>query len=824
MGGVGLVFYRDGQSPYLVVKDVVHDGPAFRSSLIYHGDKLCCINDFDLAWSEKTPRSQQPQLPGSHGSAVTLTFDRSVDTSYPERFTITLIRNMGFYPGLCLDALQNVLQQCTCCLVACPRAVFADLTQDMDVCTDRLSSTPFKPILLLNSNSSNPPPDKNHISSSPSAQRAEKCHAIRSAAPPIANSAFSSGWPQLEPTPKLRRNSNNTTPGQENKLNVDFDGKPHSPPSPGQLRAGVVAEPWAGAGNRNSVFTGGSDKEYDSFPASQSSDLDDLIQEIARTDQILELQSRLSTGEIEHEQQIKEFQRNKAALEGMVKTLRSDVDSARKKANDLEKRLDWQGSPGQNSALAKSYEARMLDLQAHIGSERQRFESEKNEVRQNRDKVITERDAALTKMSAFEKDVQARLQELQAQLEHERVRRQELEQQIVDTKILQQVQTEKELLERQNEDLTRQLIELKMLLRAESRVNLELTPSPQQAHCEARKSNTTRAAAPALRPPPQDATPLHDFQIPGLQMQGEIESEPARQSEDIEMHQRPSSAHLKNMRPNTNLVRIPRTRPSSPVPPQKKTELTQPYGSPQPQLISQQPQARYQVPIPAMPRAQAHEQSPHRTTPVIPKLNLPKAAPSTPKNTTGIRAGIGMSFHPDAVSGRFIITDVHPNGPAGQAVAQESLVIGDALLAVNGSSVQGMTVPQIVEDILGPEGTAVLLTIARSFQGKISNQTVTLSLIRARPGERPVQNDSNNAYSPSDTGSTRARSKSSSPHPVPAAPKLEQDKIVLPTGWVVEMDPSSGRTYYVNHTLKTFSWARPVQPNGTQSETSTLMN
>jgi hypothetical protein len=99
MGGVGLVFYRDNTSPYLVVKDVVHDGPSFRSSLIYPGDKLCCINDFDLAWSEKTPRNQQPQLPGPHGSAVTLTFDRSVDVSYPERFTITLIRNMAFYPG-----------------------------------------------------------------------------------------------------------------------------------------------------------------------------------------------------------------------------------------------------------------------------------------------------------------------------------------------------------------------------------------------------------------------------------------------------------------------------------------------------------------------------------------------------------------------------------------------------------------------------------------------------------------------------------------------------------------------------------------------------
>ena len=100
MGGVGLVFCRDGNSPYLVVKSVVNDGPASRCGLIHPGDRLCCINDFDLAWSEKTPRSQQPQLPGSHGSAVTLTFDHSADTTYPERFTITLIRNVGFYPGL----------------------------------------------------------------------------------------------------------------------------------------------------------------------------------------------------------------------------------------------------------------------------------------------------------------------------------------------------------------------------------------------------------------------------------------------------------------------------------------------------------------------------------------------------------------------------------------------------------------------------------------------------------------------------------------------------------------------------------------------------
>ena len=99
MGGVGLVFYRDENSPYLIVKDVVHDGPAFRSSLVYPGDRLCCINDFDLAWSDATPRAQQPQLPGPHGSAVSLTFDRSIDSSRPERFTLALVRNMACYPG-----------------------------------------------------------------------------------------------------------------------------------------------------------------------------------------------------------------------------------------------------------------------------------------------------------------------------------------------------------------------------------------------------------------------------------------------------------------------------------------------------------------------------------------------------------------------------------------------------------------------------------------------------------------------------------------------------------------------------------------------------
>jgi len=107
LGGVGIVFYRDPGSPYLLVKDLVPGGPAFKSCLIYPGDRLCCINDFDLAWSGRTPSHEQPQLPGPHGSAVQLTFDRSIDPSRPERFSATLIRSMSFFP----DRLSSTLNR-----------------------------------------------------------------------------------------------------------------------------------------------------------------------------------------------------------------------------------------------------------------------------------------------------------------------------------------------------------------------------------------------------------------------------------------------------------------------------------------------------------------------------------------------------------------------------------------------------------------------------------------------------------------------------------------------------------------------------------------
>ena len=521
--------------------------------------------------------------------------------------------------------------------------------------------------------------------------------------------------------------------------------------------------------------------------------------------------------------QIKDFQRNQAVLEGMVKSLRSEMETARKRSSELERQLGSKDSA--KHASANIHEAKVREMQSKLHEERKKSDSQIRGMREDREKVIRERDAALNRMSVFEKDVRVHLQQLQGELERERARRQQLEQKYVDATVLRQVQTEKELLERQNEDLTRQLIELKMLLRTESQHGTGSAQLQMQVHSQIDKPVATRGFNPA-RQPTQDILPADDMQIreiPGLQMDSVGDLDSSRmdsKSEDVELHQSPSSAGLNNLKVQDDLTNIPSIgSPKSTM--QGRSDAEKPFMSPQPQLISQQPvQPRYQLPDLASSAAKESQ----RETPIIPKLNLPRPTVPSHQKSSGVRAGIGMSFHPDPSSGRFIISDVHPNGPAGQAVAQGSLIIGDALLAVNGSNIKGKTVPDIIEEILGPEGTSVLLTIARSYHGEMSNQTVTLSLIRARPGERvKSQNDSRSTCSPSPpraptptSGRSNGHSKSSSPKPSPktspgagrVSPK-STGSVVLPAGWVVEVDPSSGRTYYVNHTLKTFSWARP---------------
>ena len=130
------------------------------------------------------------------------------------------------------------------------------------------------------------------------------------------------------------------------------------------------------------------------------------------------------------------------------------------------------------------YEVKIRDMQSKLNESRQKADAQSRGMREDRDNVIRERDAALNRMSAFEKDARAHIQQLQAELERERARRQQLEQKYVDATVLRQVQTEKELLERQNEDLTRQLIELKMLLRSESQQVTGVDQSQMQSRSD----------------------------------------------------------------------------------------------------------------------------------------------------------------------------------------------------------------------------------------------------------------------------------------------------------------------------------------------------
>lgn len=172
--------------------------------------------------------------------------------------------------------------------------------------SDRLSSTPFRP---KNNTSSHAPPDMGQVNGAESRNSVSQRHAsvarpegrsvTRSALDPMVSSeqyAYSSGWPQLEQITPHRRNVQQ----QQDKLSSQLDvaSNRHSPISPGRIRSGSTPDVLGHA------YATGSDRKYDSYSASQTSDLDEIIQEIARNDQILELQQKLSSGEIEHEKQV----------------------------------------------------------------------------------------------------------------------------------------------------------------------------------------------------------------------------------------------------------------------------------------------------------------------------------------------------------------------------------------------------------------------------------------------------------------------------------------------------------------------------------------
>jgi hypothetical protein len=1072
MGGVGLVFYRDPGTPYLLVKEVVPDGPAFRSSLIYPGDRLVAINDFDLAWSGSTPRSQQPQLPGKHGTAVTLTFDRTGESSpYPDRFNVTLVRDSSFYP-------------------------------------DRLSSSPYRPFMdheLSDLMKKSPEPSLSTsklsaVSRTGSAKKSSQAETSlggsASRYPPWETSSTSSNHrgtssQQHAYLPSSGANLGNSS-GQRSANSAYEDRGVNSHQGYG---ASAGNKNYAGASRANSssghkdgygdrytnigYVGGGLDRQKPQWDNRQGTssdrdgggdDLDDLIQEIARNDQILELQSKLNAAEIEHERRVKDLQRNQAGLEELVRNMRVELESSRDQVKTLQqqlhRKLEESSLVESRLTAMKGHEEHIRDLQAQVAKERvQRQAAER--------RIAVERDSAVQKMQALENDMRNQIRSLEGELDKEREVRAQVEvragmnggSRTPDTQGMKHLQIERDALAAQNQKLESEIKDLRnQLQEAQARVARaiqqrdEHTYTQTHSYTRALEENkmladqvrglekaltevtrkleeqnaaaTAVASAVASTPAPvrgsrdrEGAEMDSAWDIPGLQAGTpnlRIMTPPPRESRDVELHQSPSSARVSSdgaarhtqpsrqdlppapapaprdrasVHPHTshggdtsnqyggsNATAPPPRRidgasprqrmdnssastlassshvnvnpstastmdgstakgpiyvsphhatqhvatnqkeeeqaappPSIPAPhlePAKSTTSpvlqATPNTSP-PQLaqappphhqlaghevpqqaapVQQTPQEHQHVAQPLAPPTQAqavslppsavppqtHTSQPpqqqlqqHATTQpppptpqqmVVPQVSSAPQAP-TPTHTSApvqqqappqpqqqaqpqqaqpqpqqaqpaaapgapvVKAGIGMSFQADPSSHQYIITEVHPSGPAGIAVSLQLMVIGDALLAVNGVPVDGKNIPEIVSEILGPEHTPVQLTISRMHNGVLVGRPIIVELVRVRPG----------TISPTAQGIARVLSEQevqqkqqqqmqqaqaqqqiqtqTQPPAVAAAAAAAGDDVQLPPGWVQETDPSSGRVYYVNHNLKTFSWARP---------------
>ena len=74
------------------------------------------------------------------------------------------------------------------------------------------------------------------------------------------------------------------------------------------------------------------------------------------------------------------------------------------------------------------------------------------------------------------------------------------------------------------------------------------------------------------------------------------------------------------------------------------------------------------------------------------------------------RQFVGIGVQVQAIEGRIFVTNVFANGPAEAA----GLLPGDAIVAVDGESIAGVELQQVVERIRGPVGTSVKLTLERA--------------------------------------------------------------------------------------------------------------
>ena len=99
-GGVGLVFRHDGDSACLHIDRIVPNGPA-DIGVLSAGDRLVAIDRIKI---NSSLEGEAPQLPGPHGTPVTLTFQRPAngpvfyDGCETHEFDMHLTRHRDFFP------------------------------------------------------------------------------------------------------------------------------------------------------------------------------------------------------------------------------------------------------------------------------------------------------------------------------------------------------------------------------------------------------------------------------------------------------------------------------------------------------------------------------------------------------------------------------------------------------------------------------------------------------------------------------------------------------------------------------------------------------
>eukprot|EP00960_Hanusia_phi_P067050 766535-Hanusia_phi.AAC.1 len=694
LGGVGIIFSREQDSHYLIVKEVLPDGPAFASSVIYPGDRLCAINDFDLALSDTTPPDNQPQLPGPHGTTVNLTFDRSHDRKNPQKFSISLMRSMAYYP-------------------------------------DRLSNTPYQERQGVLTPS--PPPAKER-KPEPWRSPQERSSYERILSQSMSRSALLSPKFQfLETSPRKR--------SPRELSNFSFERKLPS------FRSDLP------------------------MPSSNSFHERDHNQMVPDGDSLHDVQSKLVECNRKREKEAKAFRDRKYILEELVKSLRAEIEDYRNKINELQIELNSQKKQSNDdSVLVGAYEQKINEIQVSFLQERNQLLEQYNFVVQERDDLKMEKDSLIQKNDLLESKHRLDLEKILLALEEEKQIRIDLEGQLKEAleenRRFKESFAKTENIRKENEKLTHQIIELKMLIDSDEKVH----------HGRMAKD--------------VDENNVSDSSIADLQVL-EHDHEAAKRPQSAS----PSSA-IKSNEPSDSNGKVEwKVENSSPI--YVSTNESQQHGG----LIKALPIENDAI--------LGKKFSVH-----IPKLKLPvnehdSKKPQT-KMATSSSAGIGMSFHTDPSSNRYIITDIHPAGPAGKALESGLMMIGDTLIAVNGKNVQFQTPKQIVEEIKGPEGTTVTLKLSRSDSFGSPQRTFEIQLVRAKLYGGTNQAQANDKMSSSAKEDGRLDNLGH-PSPVlnssPAGSSGSNESLNLPDGWQKEVDHDTGKVFYVNHALRSFCWA-----------------